>query len=371
MTSKSADVLAKEWDKAGVGSLLFGGLPDFVAGLKGRIGSPDPNVFEAVQREHCSQPDSKVEFTTGNYSVTTTSEIEWKFVTEPDASIQWPVEERLKSLPNAAMLMRKPMAAESLQASMQQLNAKLEAMRADKLAWHDVVGARLFTGPMHVKYNGVLRGLESPVPFLQTQMIQLCCAKEVAKEYVGTAFPWQPPNGTLPYDEAKKAANLYTTTIHVIHTCIVKLAKLTYVQPVYRGMCQRIPPQEFWVPNEQGVMGGVELGFLSASAARTDAEIASQGEGKQGLILELEQDAISRGADLTWLSQYPQESTIVFSPLCFLQPLKWRVEAHPISASDILVCTMRVITSQATPIVAGDRKADIVAALCVCLSARF
>ena len=176
--SKTADVLVEEWETAGAGSLLFGGEPEFFGGLIGMVGSPDVKVLKAVHREHCSSSDSKVEFTTGNYSVTTTSETEWKFVMEPDAPIQWPVEGRLKQDPNAATLMRKPTAPESLHTSMQQINAKLVAMgEYNLLAWQDVVGARLFTGPMHVKYNGVLRGLFSPVPFLKTLMIQLCCAK--------------------------------------------------------------------------------------------------------------------------------------------------------------------------------------------------
>ena len=364
--SKSADALVEDMEKAGAGDLVFGDMSDFVGGLSGRIGLPAPKVLKAVYSEHCGRPDSKVQFTTGSLSVTTTSEMEWDFVTEPDKPIQWPIEERLKQDPNAATLMRKPLATESLHASMQQLNAKLEAMGADKLAWHDVVSARLFTGPMHVKYNGVLRGLNSPVPFLKNLMIQLCCSEEVRKEYVGTAQPWQLPNGKLPYDEARKAANLYTTTIHVIHTCIVKLGKLTQVQPVYRGMGHpnaRIPAKPFFIPDQQGVMGGVEFGFLSASADRTGAEKESQ---SQGLILELEQDAISRGADLSWLSQYPHDRTIVFSPLCFLQLLKSRVEAHPVSGGDVLVCTIRVLTNQAMPTIGQMvvKRKGIVADLC-------
>ena len=39
----------------------------------------------------------------------------------------------------------------------------------------ELVGGRLYTGPLFVKYNGVLRGLDSPVPFLKNSMIELCC----------------------------------------------------------------------------------------------------------------------------------------------------------------------------------------------------
>ena len=36
--------------------------------------------------EHQKRPDSSIEFTTGNYGVTTTSTLEWLFVVEPTAS---------------------------------------------------------------------------------------------------------------------------------------------------------------------------------------------------------------------------------------------------------------------------------------------
>jgi lipocalin len=48
-----------------------------------------------MKADHCEKPDSQVEFTTGNYSVVTTSEVEWKFVAEPHAPIRWPLEKRL------------------------------------------------------------------------------------------------------------------------------------------------------------------------------------------------------------------------------------------------------------------------------------
>ena len=73
-------------------------------------------------------------------------------------------------------------------------------------------------------------------------------AREQISEYV-----WS------EYDKVRKELNLYTTTIHVINSCIVKMGKLTVAKPVYRGMSYRLIPEQFWKPNAEGVMGGVEF----------------------------------------------------------------------------------------------------------------
>ena len=37
-----------------------------------------------MEQDHCGKPDSHIEFTTGNYGVTTTSAVEWHFVVNPE-----------------------------------------------------------------------------------------------------------------------------------------------------------------------------------------------------------------------------------------------------------------------------------------------
>ena len=56
---------------------------------------------------------------------------------------------------------------------------------------------------MFVKYNGVLRGLQSDSPFLKNTMVQLCCAKAVAAEYQGTAQIFEPANGSISFEEVR------------------------------------------------------------------------------------------------------------------------------------------------------------------------
>jgi hypothetical protein len=125
-------------------------------------------------------------------------------------------------------------------------------------------------------------------------MIQLCCSKEVYERFIGTSKLWQPANGSLKYEQAKKEINFYTTTIHVINSCIVKMGKLTQAKPVYRGMSLRILPDQFWHPNEQGVMGGVEFAFMSTTPKRSVAEQYSQ-DGN-GIIVEINQGLMCASA---------------------------------------------------------------------------
>ena len=56
---------------------------------------------------------------------------------------------------------------------------------------------------MFVKYNGVLRGLQSESAFLRNQMLKLCCAAGIADDY---------QRGKISFEEAKKSLNKYTTT---------------------------------------------------------------------------------------------------------------------------------------------------------------
>ena len=85
---------------------------------------------------------------------------------------------------------------------------------------------------MFVKYNGVLRGVRSPAPFLQNTMIKLCCPTAVAQRYLGTAPVYERANGDLSWDEALKSLNRYQTTLHGINSAVIKLGKLTHATKV-------------------------------------------------------------------------------------------------------------------------------------------
>ena len=111
---------------------------------------------------------------------------------------------------------------------------------------------------MFVKYNSVLRGLQSSSDFLKDTMVQLCCSKDVAEQYakaskgkLAAAAAAAAASGSaaaagsaasattaaaadsasaaaaVAFEEAKSSLNQYTTTLHGINSAIIKLGKLT------------------------------------------------------------------------------------------------------------------------------------------------
>jgi len=64
-------------------TLKLGGLKDFFSGLETIVGSPSPQVEQAMVREHCEMQDATTPFAMPNRKATTTSTIEWLFVSNP------------------------------------------------------------------------------------------------------------------------------------------------------------------------------------------------------------------------------------------------------------------------------------------------
>jgi NLR family CARD domain-containing protein 3 len=157
---------------------------------------------------------------------------------------------------------------------------------------------------MFVKYNGVLRGLQSDSPFLKNTMVALCCPREVSNRYAALS---------MSLEEALPFLNKYTTTLHGINSAIIKLGKLTKATKVYRGIAGMALPDDFWEPNEHGVRGGVEPAFMSTTLNKEVAMDYAAGDGSaMGVVIETQQGMVNRGADISWLSQYPHEK----APCC-------------------------------------------------------
>ena len=95
---------------------------------------------------------------------------------------------------------------------------------------------------------------------------------------------------------------------------------------MYRGISGGVLPEQFRKPNKQNVCGGVEFSFMSTTTNREVAAHYAAGGGKAGLLFEIQMGIIDRGAEISWLSQYPHEKEILFAPLTGLEVLKQRIE---------------------------------------------
>lgn len=285
--------------------LAFGQLSAFFGGLEAHIGAPSARVFEAMEAEHCKRDDSNKEWRTGNYFVSTTPLIEWHYVVHTDRG---PKEVGLEEWPRETKFLgtggeeqgRKPRNLESYKVLFDGVNQQFKGMGEEKLSHAELVGVRLYTGPMFEKYNAVNRGggLSKEQPdFMQSRFDELCLG------------------------------NRYTTTIHVINSALIKLSKLQKAETVYRGIQGGILPSAFWKKNDVGVCGGIEFGFLSTTM---DADVAmgyaQGGNGRAATVFEIKMGMVDRGADISIFSQYPHEKEICFAPLTGIEVLGTRVE---------------------------------------------
>ena len=191
--------------------------------------------------------DSQQAFTTSNYGITTTSEVEWWFVVDPEAGLKqledalkelgceegsYPIEtiniEKSEHMRGAAGMQLLVTALRQLHAKNAELAKRGEVLLVDE----EVIGGCLYTGPTFVKYNLALRAMIATTPsFMKDDFEKKTCK-----------------------------GNRYTTTIHVVNSLIVKCSKLTTATKVYRGSARGLLPKPFWEPNAENVRGGVDGG---------------------------------------------------------------------------------------------------------------
>eukprot|EP00964_Phaeocystis_antarctica_P052886 scaffold30992_cov59-Phaeocystis_antarctica.AAC.2 len=85
----SDESLQSRFTQGADGLLSFGGLATFFGGLQAKVGPPRPKVTVAMEMEHTAAKDSKIEFTTANYDVHTSSAKEYAFVaTRPNSCLR-------------------------------------------------------------------------------------------------------------------------------------------------------------------------------------------------------------------------------------------------------------------------------------------
>ena len=111
------------------------------------VGGPNPEVEEGMAAEHLNGPDADAEFTTGNYGVTTTSKIEWEYVTDESATPEklgreaWPTESEAK-LPDRSHCRKRRSLADIVRAA-EERNEQLKSHGHTPLLRSELIGANL------------------------------------------------------------------------------------------------------------------------------------------------------------------------------------------------------------------------------------
>lgn len=280
----TARELQSKFAEDGAFTLSFGGMDTFFGGLEKLLGSPSSNLVEAMKREHCGMLDSELWFTTPNYSVETTSQIEWYFVADPDNGLAflqqapyyqgklsgWPAEADMmdaegdenESSERREKHGREPRSLGNFEAEWAKVDEALEALEIDMLQEAEFIGARLYTGPCYFKYNAALRGIS--IASMEERWMNL------------------------------NRGNKYTTTLHVINSAVVKLGKLQSAAKVYRGVSGGVLPPEFWDASEHNVRGGCEYGFLSTTLNREVAAKYAASGSNAGILFEIQMGMCGR-----------------------------------------------------------------------------
>ena len=282
-------------------TLAYGALSTFFGGLEAILGAPSMQVLQGMEREHCGMDDADAWFKTSN-GMHTTSRVEFEFVTRPVEGKKYPERSDLIAwTPHH----RKPLPPEAFAETLAKKNAQLAKLGHPGLMQEEAIAGRIYTGPIYEKLNAILRS-HSGNAFLKKRCDELCLG------------------------------NTYTTTIHAVSSCVLKLSKLAVVTKVYRGLQGAALPDSFFEPDDFGVCGGVEFGFTSTSSHKAEAlAYALSTAGSSSLdpssakcptVLEIDQGMLSRGADMSEFSQYPHEKEVLFSPLLGVEVLGSRVE---------------------------------------------
>jgi hypothetical protein len=205
----------------------------FAAGIDGIVGPLDVQYIRAMYNEHCLNAEASKQFIAWNagHEIKTTPEREWLFVVGRDGldKSSWTFDvERAEPVVEEGMMVE-GRNAEKLAALL-----RSPEVERSKVTVAEVVALRLYTGPMYVKYNAVLRGMA-----------------------VATA------GGTI-----------YSSTVHLICSGLHKLSRVSEISKemkLYRGNGGLALPSSFLEPDASGCAGGTEPAIMSATPDRSVA----------------------------------------------------------------------------------------------------
>ena len=114
----------------------------------------------------------------------------------------------------------------------------------------------------------------------------------------------------------------FAATTYYIHDAIAKLRltradDATAVHTFWRGLDDMAVSEDFMA------QGGTEIGCMSTTDSVDVArKFARLGEKPNPLLLKVEATSLMDcGADIGWLSMYPEEKEVLFPPLTYLRPV--------------------------------------------------
>jgi hypothetical protein len=238
-----------------------------------------------MRAEHCSLGGHDYKLYAGNYGITSTPMDEWLYAVGDDKGQRLPCPDmgHGRRIVAIEQLLERPLAARA------------------GLTRAEMITVVLYTGPMFVVYNGILRRFP----------------KELYELFV-------------------EEDNLFSTTIFVLVSAVQKLSRCMRIPAgmmLFRGLGGTLElPDSFTKADENGCKGYCEFGFMSTTA---DRNVAVQYSGvkdqkPQASIMEILPNAIDRGADISEFSQYPGEREFLFVPMSFVQAReRCRVEVGP------------------------------------------
>jgi ankyrin repeat protein len=243
-----------------------------------------------MHEEHCLKGSFDFQFNTGNpYNIITQPHLEWKYVVSDEHNQRLPCpplhsEADVSGIP-ATRDIKCPRAL-----------LQLDLAQQAGLSFEEVIAVILYSGPMFVVYNCILRRHS------------------------------QPPN---LYQHLVSSRNLFPTTIVVLCSALQKLSRYTRIPngtPLFRGLggygkFTLELPDSFYACDDNGCSGYLDYGFQSWTAdVATGLRYSGVFQGKPGAcMLETQSSSIDRGADITQFSQFPGEKEFTFVPCCFVQ----------------------------------------------------
>jgi hypothetical protein len=175
----------------------------------------------------------------------------------------------------------------------------------------DVFALVLYTGPMYVLLNAILRGFG------------FCGAVAPDTEFASDEF-WSQWKAVDINAWRKRSGHKFTNTIHALASAIKKLQGLAAQEPstrLYRGL------DGLDVAAFAASWGFTDKAFMSMTEDRRIAlEYSGVNKGLVGTVLCTETSTTNNGAVIVKFSQYPGEKETVWNACSFLQHLHGREE---------------------------------------------